>query len=103
MSEEFLQKLLPPFEQEETTTVSADSRYRTGHGCCQEYRGYDQQKCESNKQGKVQDFFYRLHSRPSLGEDGTSKKNRSVGRFKALVIDDDFNTCDSMTKDACKG
>ncbi len=41
MSEEFVQKLFSPFERGENFYSQQDSRYRTGHGYYQEYRGYD--------------------------------------------------------------
>ena len=91
MSEEFQKHIFEPFERERTSTVSRIQG--TGLGMAITKNIVDMMggtiKVQT-AQGKGSEFIICLPMR-------TQAEHRPVG-LKALVVDDDFNTCDSVTK-----
>ena len=97
MSEEFVQKLFSPFERERSSTVSRTQG--TGLGMAITKNIVDMMGGNigiQTEQGKGTEFIVRLPLRIQSKHHRVEKIPALEG-LKALVIDDDFNTCDSVT------
>ena len=98
MSPEFVQKIFSPFERERTSTVSRTQG--TGLGMAITKNIVDMMggaiKVQT-EQGKGTEFIVCLPFRIQSGHRRIEKITELEG-LKALVVDDDFNTCDSVTK-----
>ena len=98
MSQEFVQKIFSPFERERTSTVSRTQG--TGLGMAITKNIVDMMggtiKVQT-EQGKGTEFIVRLPFRIQSKPHHTEKITELEG-LKALVVDDDFTTCDSVTK-----
>ena len=98
MSQEFVQKIFFPFERERTSTVSRTQG--TGLGMAITKNIVDMMGGTvgvQTEQGKGTEFTVRLPLRLQPAHRRVEKIPELEG-LKALVADDDFNTCDSVTK-----
>ena len=98
MSSEFARKIFDPFERERTSTVSKTQG--TGLGMAITRNIVDMMGGTigiQTKKGKGTEFIVRLPLRIQSGHRHVEKIAELEG-LKALVVDDDFNTCDSVTK-----
>ena len=98
MSQEFVKKIFSPFERERTSTVSRTQG--TGLGMAITKNIVDMMGGNigiQTEQGKGTEFIVRLPLRIQSKHHRVEKIPALEG-LKALVIDDDFNTCDSVTK-----
>ena len=98
MSQEFVQKIFSPFEQERTSTVSRTQG--TGLGMAITKNIVDMMGGTidvQTEQGKGTEFIVCLPFR-TQPEHQRIEKIIELEGLKALVADDDFNTCDSLTK-----
>ena len=77
MSQEFAQKIFDPFERERTSTVSKIQCTGLGMAISK----------------NIVNLMFRIQS-----EQHRVEKITELEGPKALVVDDDFNTCDSVTK-----
>ncbi len=98
MSTEFAEKIFNPFEREHTSTVSKIQGTGLGMSITKNIIDMMGGTIEVNiEQGKGTEFVVRVELR-------LASEHRSIGKIKelegvkALVVDDDFNTCDSVTK-----
>ena len=98
MSQEFAQKIFEPFERERTSTVSRIQG--TGLGMAITKNIVDMMggtiKVQT-AQGKGTEFTVCVPMRAQTEQRPVEKITELEG-LKALVVDDDFNTCDSVTK-----
>ena len=98
MSEEFVQKLFSPFERERSSTVSRTQGTGLGMAITKNIVDMMGGNIEiQTEQGKGTEFIVRLPLRIQSKHHRVEKIAELEG-LKALVIDDDFNTCDSVTK-----
>lgn len=98
MSQEFVQKLFSPFERERTSTVSRTQGTGLGMAITKNIVDMMGGTIEvRTEQGKGTEFIVRLPFRIQPGHQRIEKIAELEG-LKALVVDDDFNTCDSVTK-----
>ena len=98
MSQEFVQKLFSPFERERTSTVSRTQGTGLGMAITKNIVDMMGGTIEvQTEQGKGTEFIVRLPFRIQPGNHRIEKIAELEG-LKALVVDDDFNTCDSVTK-----
>ena len=98
MSQEFVQKLFSPFERERTSTVSRTQGTGLGMAITKNIVNMMGGTIEvQTEQGKGTEFIVRLPFRIQSGNHRIEKIAELEG-LKALVADDDFNTCDSVTK-----
>ena len=98
MSPEFVQKLFSPFERERTSTVSRTQGTGLGMAITKNIVTMMGGTIEvQTEQGKGTEFIVRLPLRIQL-ERHRIEKIAELEGLKALVVDDDFNTCDSVTK-----
>mgnify|MGYP002539244916 CR=1 FL=1 len=98
MSQEFAQKIFEPFERERTSTVSRIQG--TGLGMAITKNIVDMMDGTikvQTAQGKGSEFIICLPMR-TQDEHRPVEKITELEGLKALVVDDDFNTCDSVTK-----
>ena len=98
MSPEFAQKIFDPFERERTSTVSQIQG--TGLGMAITKNIVDMMGGAINvqtAQGKGTEFIICLPMR-TQAEHRPVEKITELEGLKALVVDDDFNTCDSVTR-----
>ena len=98
MSPEFAQKIFEPFERERTSTVSKIQG--TGLGMAISKNIVDMMGGTIEVQtapGKGSEFIVRVPLRIQA-EHRKAEKIPALEGLKALVVDDDFNTCDSVTK-----
>ena len=98
MSQEFVKKIFSPFERERTSTVSRTQG--TGLGMAITKNIVDMMGgtiVVQTAQGKGTEFAVRLPFRIQP-EQHRIEKIAELEGLKALVVDDDFNTCDSVTK-----
>ena len=98
MSPEFVKKIFLPFERERTSTVSRTQG--TGLGMAITKNIVDMMGGTidvQTEQGKGTEFIVCLPFRIQSEKHHTEKITELEG-LKALVVDDDFNTCDSVTK-----
>ena len=98
MSQEFAQKIFDPFERERTSTVSKTQGTGLGMAITKNIVNMMGGTIEvRTEQGKGTEFIVRIE----LGiqsEQHHVEKIAELEGLKALVVDDDFNTCDSVTK-----
>ena len=98
MSPEFVQKIFSPFERERTSTVSRTQGTGLGMAITKNIVDMMGGTIEvQTEQGKGTEFIVRLPFRIQPKHHRTEKIAELEG-LKALVVDDDFNTCDSVTK-----
>ena len=98
MSQEFVQKIFAPFERERTSTVSRTQGTGLGMAITKNIVDMMGGTIEvQTEQGKGTEFIVRLPFRIQFKQHQTEKIAELEG-LKALVVDDDFNTCDSVTK-----
>ena len=98
MSEDFVQKLFSPFERERSSTVSRTQGTGLGMAITKNIVDMMGGNIEiQTEQGKGTEFIVRLPLRIQSKHHRVEKIAALEG-LKALVIDDDFNTCDSVTK-----
>ena len=98
MSQEFVQKLFSPFESERTSTVSKTQGTGLGMAITKNIVNMMGGTIEvQTEQGKGTEFIVRLPFRIQPEHQRIEKIVELEG-LKALVVDDDFNTCDSVTK-----
>ena len=98
MSQEFAQKIFDPFERGRTSTVSKIQGTGLGMAISKNIvnmmGGTIEIKTQKNK---GTEFIIRLMFRIQSEKHRVEKITELEG-LKALVVDDDFNTCDSVTK-----
>ena len=98
MSQEFVQKIFSPFERERTSTVSRTQGTGLGMAITKNIVNMMGGTIEvQTEQGKGTEFIVCLPFRIQPEHHHTEKIAELEG-LKALVVDDDFNTCDSVTK-----
>ena len=98
MSPDFVEKIFSPFERERTSTVSRTQGTGLGMAITKNIVDMMGGTIEvQTEQGKGTEFIVRLPFRLQYEKHHTEKIAELEG-LKALVVDDDFNTCDSMTK-----
>ena len=98
MSQEFVQKIFSPFERERTSTVSRTQGTGLGMAITKNIVDMMGGTIEvQTEQGKGTEFIIRLPLRIQ-SEQRSIEKIAELEDLKALVVDDDFNTCDSVTK-----
>ena len=98
MSQEFVQKIFSPFERERTSTVSRTQCTGLGMAITKNIVDMMGGTIEvQTEQDKGTEFIVRLPFRTQPEHQRTEKIAELEG-LKALVVDDDFNTCDSVTK-----
>ena len=98
MSQEFAQKIFSPFERERTSTVSKIQGTGLGMAITKNIVEMMGGTIEvQTEQGKGTEFIVRLPFRIQP-ETHRVEKIAALEGLKALVVDDDFNTCDSVTK-----
>ena len=98
MSPEFVQKIFSPFERERTSTVSRTQGTGLGMAITKNIVDMMGGTIEvQTEQGKGTEFIVRLPFRIQP-ENHRVEKIAELEGLKALVVDDDFNTCDSVTK-----
>ena len=98
MSQEFAQKIFEPFERERTSTVSRIQGTGLGMAITKNIVDMMGGTIEvQTAQGKGSEFIIRVPMR-AQAEHRPVEKITELEGLKALVVDDDFNTCDSVTK-----
>ena len=98
MSAEFVKKIFSPFERERTSTVSRTQGTGLGMAITKNIVDMMGGTIEvQTEQRKGTEFIVRLPFRIQFKQHQTEKIAELEG-LKALVVDDDFNTCDSVTK-----
>ena len=98
MSQEFAQKIFDPFERERTSTVSKIQGTGLGMAISKNIVNMMGGTIEvQTEQGKGTEFIVCLPLRIQPKHHPIQKITELEG-LKALVVDDDFNTCDSVTK-----
>ena len=98
MSPEFAQKIFEPFERERTSTVSRIQGTGLGMAITKNIVDMMGGTIEvQTAQGKGSEFIIRVPLRVQTEHRPVEKITELEG-LKALVVDDDFNTCDSVTK-----
>lgn len=98
MSQEFVQKIFSPFERERTSTVSRTQGTGLGMAITKNIVDMMGGTIEvQTEQRKGTEFIVRLPFRIQ-SEHQRIEKIVELEGLKALVVDDDFNTCDSVTK-----
>ncbi len=98
MSPEFAQKIFEPFERERTSTVSKIQGTGLGMAICKNIVDMMGGTIEvQTAPGKGSEFIVRVPLRIQA-EHRKAEKIPTLEGLKALVVDDDFNTCDSVTK-----
>ena len=98
MSQEFAQKIFEPFERERTSTVSRIQGTGLGMAITKNIVDMMDGTIEvQTAQGKGTEFTVCVPMRAQTEQRPVEKITELEG-LKALVVDDDFNTCDSVTK-----
>ena len=98
MSQEFAQKIFEPFERERTSTVSRIQGTGLGMAITKNIVDMMGGTIEvQTVQGKGTEFTVCVPMRAQTEQRPVEKITELEG-LKALVVDDDFNTCDSVTK-----
>ncbi|MCM1182982.1 MAG: response regulator [Roseburia sp.] len=97
MSEEFISHIFEPFEREENSTISGIQGTGLGMAITKNIvdmmNGTIEVKSEQGVGTEfIVEFTFRLHSGEKEAADIPEFKN-----CRALVVDDDFNTCDSVS------
>ena len=97
MSEEFITHIFEPFEREQTSTISGIQGTGLGMAITKNIVDMMNGKIEVNsEQGRGTEFIVSLPFRLQ----SSSKVPQVIPELEgchALVVDDDFNTCDSVT------
>ena len=98
MSPEFAKRIFEPFERERTSTVSRIQGTGLGMAITKNIVDMMGGTIEvQTAQGKGSEFIIRVPLRVQAEHRPVEKITELEG-LKALVVDDDFNTCDSVTK-----
>ena len=98
MSREFAQKIFDPFERERTSTVSKIQGTGLGMAISKNIIDMMGGTIEVHTEhGKGTEFIIRLEMRLQREHRQVDKIKELIG-LKALVVDDDFNTCDSVSR-----
>ena len=98
MSQEFAQKIFEPFERERTSTVSGIQGTGLGMAITKNIVDMMGGTIEvQTAQDKGTEFTVCVPMRAQTEQRPVEKITELEG-LKALVVDDDFNTCDSVTK-----
>ena len=98
MSPEFAKRIFEPFERERTSTVSRIQGTGLGMAITKNIVDMMGGTIEvQTAQGKGSEFIVRVPLRVQAEHRPVEKITELEG-LKALVVDDDFNTCDSVTK-----
>ncbi|MGN1409944.1 MAG: response regulator [Eubacteriales bacterium] len=98
MSQEFAEHIFEPFERERTSTVSRIQGTGLGMAISKNIIDMMGGTIEvKTEQGKGTEFIITLEMRLQ-SEHRSDGKIKELEGLKALVADDDFNTCDSVTK-----
>ena len=98
MSQEFVKKIFEPFERERTSTVSKTQGTGLGMAITKNIVDMMGGTIEiQTEQGKGTEFIVCVPLRIQ-SERRPVEKIAALEGVKALVVDDDFNTCDSVTK-----
>ena len=98
MSPEFAKRIFEPFERERTSTVSRIQGTGLGMAITKNIVDMMGGTIEvQTAQGKGTEFIVCVPMRTQT-EQRTVEKITELEGLKALVVDDDFNTCDSVTK-----
>ena len=98
MSPEFAKRIFEPFERERTSTVSRIQGTGLGMAITKNIVDMMGGTIEvQTAQGKGSEFIVRVPLRVQAEHHPVEKITELEG-LKALVVDDDFNTCDSVTK-----
>ncbi|MBD9339010.1 MAG: response regulator [[Ruminococcus] faecis] len=98
MSREFAQRIFDPFERERTSTVSRTQGTGLGMAITKNIVDMMGGMIEvQTEKGSGTEFIVRLDLRIQAEHQRIEKIVELEG-LKALVVDDDFNTCDSVTK-----
>lgn len=98
MSKEFSQKIFDPFERERTSTVSKIQGTGLGMAISKNIIDMMGGTIEVHtEQGKGTEFIICLEMRLQREHRQVDKIKELIG-LKALVVDDDFNTCDSVSR-----
>lgn len=98
MSREFAERVFNPFERERNSTVSKIQGTGLGMSIAKNIVDMMGGTIEVfTEQGKGTEFVVRLKLR-LRSECKTDVRIQALEGLKALVVDDDFNTCDSVTR-----
>lgn len=98
MSKEFAERIFDPFERERTSTVSKIQGTGLGMAISKNIIDMMGGSIEVHtEQGKGTEFVICMDLRLQSAQKKIEKIEELEG-LKALVVDDDFNTCDSVTK-----
>ncbi|MGN0494136.1 MAG: response regulator [Acutalibacteraceae bacterium] len=98
MSREFAQRIFEPFERERSSTVSRIQGTGLGMAISKNIIDMMGGTIQVNtEKGKGTEFVICLTLRLQ-SEKRSVEKIKELENLKALVVDDDFNTCDSVTK-----
>ena len=98
MSPEFAERIFEPFERERNSTVSRIQGTGLGMAISKNIIDMMGGTIEVHtEQGKGTEFIIRLELRLQ-SEHRAIETIKELEGLKALVVDDDFNTCDSVTK-----
>ena len=98
MSQEFAERIFEPFERERTSTVSRIQGTGLGMAITKNIIDMMGGTIEVHtQQGKGTEFVIRMALRLQ-SEHHAVEKIAELEGLKALVVDDDYNTCDSVTK-----
>lgn len=98
MSREFAERIFNPFEREHTSTVSKIQGTGLGMSISKNIIDMMGGTIEvDTEQGKGTEFIISFELRLQ-SEHKSIEKIKELEGLKALVVDDDFNTCDSVTK-----
>ena len=98
MSQDFSEKIFDPFERERTSTVSKIQGTGLGMAISKNIIDMMGGSIEVHtEQGKGTEFVIRVELRIQQNI-RTDDRITELEGLRALVVDDDFNTCDSVTK-----
>ncbi len=98
MSREFAERIFEPFERERSSTVSRIQGTGLGMAISKNIIDMMGGTIEvETEQGKGTEFIIRLELRLQ-SERRNVEQIKELAGLKALVVDDDINTCDSVTK-----
>lgn len=97
MSEEFVKHIFEPFEREETTATSKIQGTGLGMAITKNIVDMMNGTIEvKSKQGEGSEFIVNLTFRLNI-EINETKGIPELKDYRVLVVDDDFNTCDSVS------